>query len=133
MAEPPVIRKTLADQGTRYQFYNELLEMWSDGLEAVNNAYAQFANEKDALRKKALTAAISLLTAERDRVADYDTKRFELAREIDRIPRTNWRIDEKEAEAKKAKESAKDDTNSGAETNTRKSSGESSYGIESGT
>ena len=126
MAEPSITRKSLSDQGTRYQFYNELLEMWSDGLEAVNNAYAQFANEKDALRKKALTAAISLLMAERDRVADYDVKRFELQREIDRIPRTNWRIDED----KKAK--AKNDTNSGAEVNPRTSPGESSYNIDSG-
>jgi hypothetical protein len=129
MTEPPVIRKTLTDVGTRYQFYNELLNMWSDGLEAVNNAYKQFANEKDALRKKALTAAIALLEAERDRVADYDTKRFELQREIDRIPRTNWRLDE----INKAEEKAKDDANSGAETNSATSPGESSYGFESGT
>src|ERR1700688_264276 len=126
--EAPVQRKSLSDIGTRYQFYNELLEMWSDGLEAVNNAYKQFANEKDALRKKALTAAISLLTAERDRVADYDTKRFELQREVDRIPRTNWRLDE----INKAEEKAKDDASSGAETNQRTSPGESSYGLESG-
>jgi hypothetical protein len=95
MADLP--RKTLSDIGTRYQFYNELLDMWTDGLEAVNKAYTYYPNEKDGLRKKALTAAIALLEAERDRVGQWDTKRFELAREIDRIPKTNWRLDEEKS------------------------------------
>jgi hypothetical protein len=120
MAEPPVVRKTLADTGTRYQFYNELLNMWADGLEAVNKAYDYYNNEKDLLRKKALTAAIALLEAERDRVAEWDTKRFALAREIDKIPRTNWRLDE---ETKKNK----DDAKSGATTDQAISPGESHY------
>ena len=91
MTEPPITKKNLSDTRTRYQFYMELLDMWRDGLEAVSRAYKQFPNAKDALRMKALTAAVLLLEAERDNVANYDTKRFELQRVIDYIPKTGWK------------------------------------------
>jgi hypothetical protein len=125
MTEPPATRKTLADIGTRFQFYNELLDMWTDGLEAVNKAYAYYNNEKDLLRKKALTAAISLLEAERDRVSEWDMKRFELAREVDRIPKTDYKKGKNE-ETKETKET--NDSKSGIAVDQKASPGESNYG-----
>jgi hypothetical protein len=85
----------LVDTGTRFDHLSDLQDIWGNGLQAVTNSLNKFPNKKDEERKASLEAALSLLSAYRDRLADYDTQQWKMREEICRIPLTKWR--EKEA------------------------------------
>ena len=73
----------LFEQGTRYQHYRDLLELWQSGLEVLN----RYTFSSDVIRKQQLEAGIFLLQKQLDVACGYEGKAWELREEIDSITR----------------------------------------------
>lgn len=90
VSEPPKPTRKLDDVGTRLDFYQELVDIWGDGLDAVTNSLARFANDTDMARKRSLENAIYLLQKQIEQISDYDKYKLRLREEINKIPPTGW-------------------------------------------
>lgn len=78
---------TLMEKITRYEAYQELKEYWQNGITAINRIQEQYRSKSDAIMLKALERACDLLDRRLDELSELDSKKFELRREINGIPR----------------------------------------------
>lgn len=77
----------MLDAGTRYQHLSDLFDLWSSGLEIARNAYHASPTSKDKVRVVKLEAAVAMLGAHMDHLADYEKKKRGLQDEVDAIPK----------------------------------------------
>jgi len=77
------VKKLLTDTGTRFVHLGDLLDYLNDGLVAVTNTLEKYASEKDALRKKRLEGAISLINIYRDQLSNIDGYKWDLNKVLD--------------------------------------------------
>lgn len=83
-------KPSLLDQGTRFQHYADLLDYFSDGVEANKQSYTRSPNPVCQLRLAQLEAAVKLLKKHVELLADYDRHQWKMREDIERIPRNKW-------------------------------------------
>src|SRR5271166_5499319 len=76
-------KKSMDDTGTRFQFLSDFQDYLSDGLLAVNNSLARYNNDTDAVRKKSLESALSLLNAYQERLSGMERDGYALNNLLD--------------------------------------------------
>lgn len=106
----PPVKKLLTDTGTRFDHINDLLDYLGDGLLAVTNSLARYANENDALRKKRLENSIVLIEIYRDQLADVDDHKWEFNNMLDKCAPARGVLEEirkERIEAAKSKQMAR--------------------------
>jgi hypothetical protein len=80
----PPEKRLLTDTGTRFEHLNDLIDYLADGLVAVTNSLARYANPNDDLRKKRLEGALSLIITYRDQLANIDGSKWALNNLLDK-------------------------------------------------
>ena len=80
----PKIKPKLTDIGTRFDHLSELLDGWRDGVEKVKNTLKSYRNDGDILRLERLEAAVLLLENRLEILSQWDSKQFDLERELQR-------------------------------------------------
>lgn len=79
--------KDLMELGTRYDHYVELRESWLEAIEDIKKIDDQNKSSSDYTILERLSIGVSLIEKRLDRLSQFDTKRFELKRQLDAIPR----------------------------------------------
>lgn len=78
-----VVPKMMNDLGTRFHHLADLQDYLTDGLIAVTNSLARYANDADQKRKEGLEGAIKLLNVYQNTLAQYDRQKFEFNQTLD--------------------------------------------------
>lgn len=86
-------KPSLLDVGTRFKHYADLLDYFSDGVEANKQSYKRSPNPVCQLRLAQLEAAVLLLKKHVELLSDYDRHQWKMREEIERIPRNKWTDD----------------------------------------
>jgi hypothetical protein len=74
-------RYSLEDEGTRWQHYTQLLDLWQDGLAIMHEQGIHGELEKN--RADLLTSGIEMLQRHLDSLTDYNSKKYAFMRELD--------------------------------------------------
>lgn len=77
----------LMEKGTRYQHYMELIDIFSLGIEVLNNASSVQKSDTDEKTKVELQHAVNRIQSRMDVLSKYSAKQYGLAAEINKIPK----------------------------------------------
>ena len=76
----------LEDVGTRYQHLMDIREIWQNGIEAVSRIRPAYRSKADLDLQASLVVAVTLIDKQVDLLSKFDTKKYDLMREINAIP-----------------------------------------------
>lgn len=77
----------LMEQGTRYQHYMELIDIFNLGIEVLNNASTVQKSKTDDQTKTELEHAVKRIQSRMDVISKYSAKQYGLAAEINKLPK----------------------------------------------
>ena len=80
----PPVKKSLDDEGTRFQHVSDFIDYLNDGLEAVTNSLTRYTNATDILRKENLESALKLAHVYRNQLANMDGQKWDLNNLLDK-------------------------------------------------
>ena len=102
------MKTDLLEPVTRYEVYQELLELWRDGIVAIETIKPQYRSKVHEIMLRNLGGALSLLDEHLNKCADFDMEKFKFMRTINAIPQSADIPDtEREAAARHERENKK--------------------------
>lgn len=95
----------LSETLTRYEAYQELRELWQNGIVAIERIQPQYVSKADSITLRSLVAAVELIDKRLLELSGFDMKKFDLRRTIDGIQTAETiQLTEREELARKERE-----------------------------